>query len=313
MEDIKKELKSLNDKIESLEASLHVAKESIQPVNYEAIENWVKEEYGPRMKEDLISQISEGTEKYISGVVTENNDLIQSWVSTEFAPVIENWVNTEFAPVIENWANTEYASMIENWISKEYAPVIENWISKEFAPLVEAWATKEFAPLLESWTIEHFGNKVNEWIESEVKPNILESVNENVSAYMDAQMAEIKESKLDNIDSMLRAIESDNSKSAAEILIENAQKATEAFASYPAIQNMPNEYRPLWEMLDDNRKQEIAVMSRAYDYTKQGVLESFWAGIDFTQRKETKIVENANPQMTFANTVAKQMMKMMKR
>lgn len=312
MEDIKKELKSLNDKIESLEASLHVAKESIQPVKYDAIENWVREEFGPRMKEELVAQIAQGTEKYVDEAIAENNDKVEAWVHTEYTPMVENWATNEFAPMLEAWVTKEFAPVVENWVSNEFAPVVENWVSNEFGPIVESWVTKEFAPVLENWTVEQFGEKINEWINSEVKPNIMESVNENVSAYMENQLAEIKESKLDNIDSMLRAIESDTTKSAADVILENAKRANDAYATFPAIQNMPNEYRPLWEMLSDDRKNQIALMSRAYDYTKEGVLESFWAGVDFTQR-ETKVVENVQPQMTFANSVASQMMKMWKR
>ena len=75
-----------------------------------------------------------------------------------------------------------------------------------------------------------------------------------------------------------------------------AQKADTTFAGYFAVENMPAQYRPMWESLNTERKVEIARQSKMYDFTKQGILESFWAGVKFENNKpvneSTDVVDN---------------------
>ena len=59
---------------------------------------------------------------------------------------------------------------------------------------------------------------------------------------------------------------------------------------------MPAEYAASWELLDEARQQEIIRTSKMYDFTKEGVLESFWANVDFNKTtKSERINENNNP------------------
>ena len=73
---------------------------------------------------------------------------------------------------------------------------------------------------------------------------------------------------------------------------------------------MPAQYRPAWESLNEARKQEIARQSKMYDFTKQGILESFWAGVKFNN---TLITESNDPTKQMSNYhsgIYAQMMKM---
>ena len=57
---------------------------------------------------------------------------------------------------------------------------------------------------------------------------------------------------------------------------------------------MPAEYTPSWQLLTEARQQEIVRSSRMYDFTKEGVLESFWANQDFDQRDVKQVNEDVN-------------------
>ena len=301
MEEIKQSIDKLTDKVTQLEAELHVAQESleqknseieqlterldsIKEINYGAIETWVKEEFGPEFKNSLIEELN---------IEDNNNKLFESmkeWVCGEFAENVQNWVVEEFAPEVQNWIVEEFSPEIQNWVCEEFAPEVQNWVCEEFAPSVEGWITEEFAPTLEGWITEEFA------------PEQEDKINENVNAFMEAQ----KESKLDEIDALLESMSS--SKDAAlEIMKE--EKAKDKYAGIYVVENMPNEYKPSWNGLNEARQAEILRISKAYDFTKEGVLESFWASVDFnnTGEKPQQVNENQDITVNYYNNVVAQM------
>ena len=287
MKDLKEAIDKLSEKVESLEAELHVAKESIDekdqqiqslteqvesfsPTNYDAIESWIKEEFKPEFSKEMA-------------------DGVQKWVAEEFAPVVQDWVVEQFAPEVQKWIVEEYSPEVQKWIVEEYGNEIENWIKEEYTPNFRNWVTEEF------------GKEFGKTLEARV--------NENVSEYLQSQAND----KFGNIDRMLEMLESGQGSKENEIkmLKEQQEKQLGKYAACYAIANMPNEYRPMFETLSDTKKDEIAMLSRAYDFTKAGVLESFWSSIDFNEKP---IVENSqvnqNPADQFTSGIAAQMMKM---
>lgn len=275
MKDLKEAVDKLSEKVESLEAELHVAKESInekdeqiqslteqvesfKPTNYDAIESWIKEEFKPEFSKEMA-------------------DGVQKWVAEEFAPVVQKWVVEQYSPEVQKWIVEQYSPEVQKWVVEHYSESLEKWITEEFG--------KEFSSKIE--------NKINE----------------NVSEYLESQASD----KFENIDRMLEMLESGQGSKENEIkmLKEQQEKQLGKYATCYAIANMPNEYRPMFETLSDAKKDEIAMLSRAYDFTKQGVLESFWSGIDFNEKP---VNENANvnvaPQDQYTSGIAAQMMRM---
>jgi len=293
MNELKDAIDKLTAKVESLEAGLHVAQESlnevkdIQPTNYEAIQKWVTEEFWPAYKEQIPEGISQETiEEMIQNKLNESIESmaegIQNWVVEEFAPEVQNWVVEEFAPEVQNWIVEEYSPEIQNWITEEYSPEIQNWITEEFAPVVEGWITEEFAP--------------------EQSENIEKKVNENVSAFMESQKA----GRLDEIDSLLESIAQDDNSDVKQIVKEHQEEIK--WKGVYVVENMPAEYLPSWQLLDEQRQQDIVRSSKMYDFTKEGVLESFWANVDFNKTNETKQVnENVNPIESYQNNIIARM------
>ena len=75
------------------------------------------------------------------------------------------------------------------------------------------------------------------------------------------------------------------------------------------VENMPAEYQPSWETLTEARQKEIIRSSRMYDFTKEGVLESFWANVKFDQTQaisESK-QETPSPVNDYATRIVNQM------
>ena len=294
MKDLKEAVDKLSEKVESLEAELHVAKESInekdeqiqalteqvsefKPTNYDAIESWIKEEFKPEFSREMANGV-------------------QKWVSEEFAPVVQNWVCEQFAPEVQKWVVEQYSPEVQKWIVENYSDELQKWIVEQYSPEVQNWIVENYSDELQNWITEQFGKELTN------------KINENVSEYLESKSND----KFENIDRMLEMLESGQGSKENEIqmLKEQQEKNLGKYANCYAIVNMPNEYRPMFEGLSEQKKDEIALQSRAYDFTKTGVMESFWAGIDFNEKPVQNINENhnQNPVDSYMASIAAQMM-----
>lgn len=294
MEEIKKAIDTLTDKVTSLEAELHVAKESLEAnkVDYSLIQGWITEEFAPEFKEEIeesMNSISEEVKTQITesveAAIEENTNAIaegvQNWVVKEFSDKVQGWVVEEFGQKVQEWITEEYSAEVQNWITEEFAPVVNDWITEEFGATIEGWINEEFAPA-------H-------------KETILKEAYENVNTFMEAKKTE----KLDFIDKMLESIDSESTGNALEAIVKE-QEEQNKFKGVYVVENMPAQYKPVWNGLSESKQNEIIRSSRMYDFTKEGVLESFWNNANLTEtvvveKQDTSIVEN------YQNNVAAQM------
>ena len=331
MKDLKEAVDKLSEKVESLEAELHVAKESInekdeqiqalteqvsefKPTNYDAIESWIKEEFKPEFSQEMAN----GVQKWVS---EEFAPVVQNWVCEQFAPEVQKWVVEQYSPEVQKWVVEQYSPEVQKWVTEQYSPEVQKWVTEHYSPEVQKWVTEHYSPELQKWIIEQYSPEVQKWIienySDELQNWITEQfgkeltnkINENVSEYLESKSND----KFENIDRMLEMLESGQGSKENEIqmLKEQQEKNLGKYATCYAIANMPNEYRPMFEGLSDQKKDEIALQSRAYDFTKAGVMESFWAGIDFNEKPKEQLNENHNDvQVSFASSIAAQMMRM---
>ena len=312
MKDLKEAIDKLTDKVTSLEAELHVAKESLEnvnPVNYDAIQKWVVEEFGTEFKTQLLESFSNGynaenmesIQEMFEDKINEAIEMIatgvQNWVCEEFAPEVQNWVVEEFAPEVQNWVVEEFAPEVQNWIVEEYSPEVQNWITEEFSPEVQNWITEEFAPVIDKWVNEEFAPEHMEIIENKV--------NENVSAFL----AENKAGRLEEIDSLLETIGANNTP-LDQIVKENNEE--NKWKGVYVVEHMPAQYKPSWELLNEDQQNEIVRSSRMYDFTKDGVLESFWSNVNFGKKEEKAVNENVDPVQSYQQSIFNQMMRLRK-
>ena len=232
-------------------------------------------------------------EETIAQMESVNYDAIERWVKEEFAPEFKEEVSDEITEsVMESVEETinettqAIAEGVQNWCTNEFAPVVEGWVTNEFAPVVEGWVTDEFAPVVEGW------------INDEFTPVMEGKVNAKVDAILESQKA----GRLDEIDALLESI----AESTDVEKIVKEEKEVSKFKGIYVVEHMPSQYAPSWQMLNEERQNEIIRSSKMYDFTKEGVLESFWASVDFNNRKEetNKVV---NVVESYHNNVAAQM------
>jgi hypothetical protein len=115
-----------------------------------------------------------------------------------------------------------------------------------------------------------------------------------------------KAGRLDEIDSLLESIAQEENADVKQIVKEHQEEMK--WKGVYVVENMPAEYLPSWQLLDEARQQEIVRSSKMYDFTKEGVLESFWANVDFNKTVEVKPVnENVNPVQSYQNNIIARM------
>ena len=303
MQDLKDSIDKLSEKIEGLTADLHVAQESLKEkdqaiqklteklnnleipeIKYSRIQEWIEDEFAPEFKEELMESVNDEIENATETIA----EGVQNWTINEFAPVLESYITEEFAPEIQNWICEEYSPELQNWITEEYSPEIQNWITEEYSPEVQNWITEEFAPTVDNWINEEFA------------PEIINDVNNNVNAFMENR----KQESLSNIDNLLEAIENKGKVDEALELLKEKQ-VDDKYKGVYIVENMPSEYQPKWTMISEAKQQDIIRRSKMYNFTKPGVLESFWSTVDFEEKPITENLDNV--QDTYHLGIFKQM------
>lgn len=293
MDDLMTAIDELTKKVESLEAELHVAQESLsetqkaledantaiankKDVNYDAIEEWLTSEFSEDMKSSIKESLKDWT-------LNEYSNIIEKWIDTEFRQSMTDWIVEKYSPTVQTWIVEEFGSQITNWVNEEVSKELENKITESLSPKFQNWVTEEFAPEIQEWLTEEYSPVVEKWVTEEFAPEnnkiVTEKINESVQNFLESRKA----ARLEEIDSLLESIESNNEE--VEKLVKESNEKSK-YAGLYVVENMPSQYSPSWEMLDETRKEEIIRSSRMYDFTKPGVLESFWNNVDFSTKTE---------------------------
>ena len=329
MEDLKKSIEELTQKVTQLEAQLHVAQESFEPVEYAQIENWIREEFAPELRNSINESIAEGVERW---VIEEITPKINNWITEEFASNVQSWIVEHFADAVQNWITEEYSGTVQKWINEEYSGAMQQWITEEYCEAIQKWINEEYSGTLQKWITEHFAGSIEQWVNEEVtndckenirkwineevmpqyKNSITEEINSNLSEYLESKNVSESSNKFASIDKVLEKL----SEKAASLTKEDAKKvinetSTSKFKGVFVVENMPLQYRPMFEALDEKRQEEIVCSARMYDFTKPNALESFWANQDFNVVKIDESVNNNVEQNPAANNVIASMRKML--
>lgn len=228
---------------------------------------------------------------------------VERWVKEEYSPVVESWIKEEVMKSLSN--DTEkaigrqlseaikeakeevYSTMaesVEKWITEEYSPELQNWITEEYSPVVENWCKSELATGIQNWITESFTGEVDQWINEHVIPAVLEKA-EAKSKELVSESVVAGPSKLDNISKTIAMLEQ------AELPKPKAGRVVKETAEPFYIANMPESYRPMYQLASTELKESIARKAKIYDFTKEGSVERFWESVDFNTIVTNPITE----------------------
>ena len=210
MEDLKKTIETLVDKVDSLEAQLHVAKESlaaVRPTDYEAIEKWVKEEFGRDMEQRISTMVDSAIptidEKQLESLISEN---VKKWVANQYSEKLDDYLKEHFAPMmgetIQKWITEEYSGTLDGYLKEQFAPAIaeatEKWVTEEYSENLDKYLHEHFAPMvsekIQNWVTEEYSENLDKYLKEQFAPTIGETIQEWVTnEYSDKLQGYLKE------------------------------------------------------------------------------------------------------------------------
>ena len=260
------EMTELLEKFNALEEKVNALEES----------NKVLAEENASLKEAVNSAPKFDLEKIANG--------IQTWIVEEYTPKVQNWITDIFAESIREDIVDEAVTCAHDNFIAETAPKIQNWVINEFAPEVEKWCCTELAEGIQSWTIKEFAPTVQDWMDNQYTEKLTEAIAEMTKTQVDEAIAEAKvaskKDKLTAIDETLSLLESIDIKKPTY-----TRKVNENANEPLFISNMPDTAHVQWEMASNEVKESISRRAKLYDFTVEGAIEKFWAGIDFSAVK----------------------------
>ena len=263
---LKESINSMNEENSSLQTEVSTLKETVSSLNEENV--WLR----VRAEEN-------------TGMTEQQASSIQNWIVNEYSPEVQKWVVSEALAEVTadikdlkettSSANSEaksniltnedinfLADGIQQWLVEEYSKELQNWLISEIAPCIQNWITEEYSPVVQNWITEKQGELVDNKISE--------------------ALTSTKSSKLESIEETLTLLES-MSTTKPKYPGRTIQSLNENIDEPLFVRNMPDEFRPLYEMTSPGYKKIISNRAKLYDFTTEGALQRFWE----TQKWET--------------------------
>ena len=152
-----------------------------------------------------------------------------------------------------------------NWVCGTYSPQLENWILTKFAPGIQQWMCEHFSGEIENWVTESYGVKVQEMIDEGLKRT--------------------RSGQLKSLTDTLSLLESLSTQPTAKPQYPGRQINENKGEEPLFIAQMPEAARVKYNMASDEVKESINRRAKLFDFTNEGAIERFWAGINFEEIK----------------------------
>ncbi len=212
----------------------------------------------------------------------ELKDLRDALYDNKDAKVTDCWFdgdmsNAYFVATVEGFDGTLYLSGEiddRNVNESKIQNIVKNYFIESLAPKLQDWIVEEYSQTLDNF-IKESQSELSEEITESLNERINEAkkeINTNVSEFLESQ----KRGQFDKFDTMLEKL-SESTEAAKFEALNSLNEGREDYANVYAVKNMPLQYQPMWESLSTEKRADLVRSSRMYNFSKPGVLESFWA------------------------------------
>ena len=203
-----------------------------------------------------------------TGHDVEINATIDGWNETLTLISMQDFFESHIKNVVKNIIEesnsdeSKIQSIVKDYFIETLAPKIQDWIVEEYSQTVDNFINESQAELSKE-LIESLNERINE---------AKKEINANVSEFLESQ----KHNQFEKFDTMLEKLSESNEAAKFEAL-NSLNEGREDYANVYAVKNMPLQYQPMWESLSTEKRADVVRSSRMYNFSKPGVLESFWA------------------------------------
>ncbi len=195
----------------------------------------------------------------------DQEEFVNKLIEEKYAPSIQNWFINEAAPT--------FADGIQKWVVEEFSPEVQGWFINEAAPTfadgIQKWVVEEFAGEVQNWIVEEYTPVVNEWFDKSIDESM-----KNIEVPVQ------ETNTLDKVDQILDMLES---REVNKPIIDMGVIKESKFDGQSFIATMPDHIVPKWEMASDLVKENLSSKAKLYDFSKEGVIDAFWAKASFAE------------------------------
>lgn len=216
--------------------------------------------------------------------------------------------DVEINATIDGWNETLTLVSMQDFFESRIKNIVKDMIEEsnsdesKMQSIVKDYFIETLAPKLQDWIVEEYSQTLDNFIkesQSELSEEITESLNErineakkeintNVSEFLESQ----KRGQFDKFDTMLEKL-SESSEVAKFEALNSLNEGREDYANVYAVKNMPLQYQPMWESLSTEKRADVVRSSRMYNFSKPGVLESFWANQFKTDNVQNALINES--------------------
>lgn len=197
---------------------------------------------------------------------------MQDFFESRIKNVIKNMIEES------NFNESKMQSIVRNYFIETLAPKLQDWIVEEYSQTLDNFIKESQSELSEEIT-ESLNERINE---------AKKEINTNVSEFLESQ----KRGQFDKFDTMLEKL-SESSEVAKFEALNSLNEGREDYANVYAVKNMPLQYQPMWESLSTEKRADVVRSSRMYNFSKPGVLESFWANQFKTDNVQNALINES--------------------
>lgn len=206
---------------------------------------------------------------------------IQKWVTEDYSAELQKWMTTHLTEAIVNENKKifvkEIAPRIQQWVVEDFGKEVENWVCGSYTPQLENWMLTKFAPGIQQWMCEHFSGEIENWV--------TESYGAKVQEMIDEGLKQTRSGQLKSLTETLSLLESISTQPTAKPQYPGRQINENKGEEPLFIAQMPDAARVKYNMASDEVKESINRRAKLFDFTNEGAIERFWAGINFEEIK----------------------------
>lgn len=109
---------------------------------------------------------------------------IEDWVVNEYSPKLQQWITEEYSAKLQQWITEEYSKSCQKWLIEQFAPEIETWLIEHYSPEVDKWVTESFGKEMKNWVAEEYSEKLQEWITEHFAADLKSQIQESAATQL---------------------------------------------------------------------------------------------------------------------------------
>ena len=225
---------------------------------------------------------------------------IEDWVVNEYSPKLQQWITEEYSAKLQQWITEEYSKSCQKWLIEQFAPEIETWLIEHYSPEVDKWVTESFGKEMKNWVAEEYSEKLQEWITEHFAADLKNQIQESAATQLTETKQE-KLGMIDSILEMLENKQIEKPVFGRKAIVENtnlpkyiADMPADARVKYDlASEEVKESISRRAKLYDWSKPNAIANFWENIDFTAQPVTNVLTEGLNNIPNEKERMLRES--------------------